>query len=90
MKSLLRSSIRALGPWGQQRKIALLSRHARLPLHFSLCRGAIKPGQCAIKPGQAQSTPILPPERSVGGRMGATPQGGGDLISRVKNLIASS
>ena len=54
------------------------------------CRGAIKPGQCAIKPGQAQSAPIRPPERSVGGRMGATPQGGGDLISRVKNLIASS
>ena len=54
------------------------------------CRGAIKPGQCAIKPGQAQSAPIRPPERSVGGRMGATPQGGGALISRVKNLIASS
>ena len=54
------------------------------------CRGAIKPGQCAIKPGQAQSTPIRPPERSVGGRMGATPQGGGDLISRVKNPTASS
>jgi autotransporter-associated beta strand protein/T5SS/PEP-CTERM-associated repeat protein len=54
------------------------------------CRGAIKPGQCAIKPGQAKSAPIRPPERSVGGRMGATPQGGGALISRVKNTIASS
>ena len=57
---------------------------------ISLCRGAIKPGQCAIKLGHAQSAPIRPPERSVGGRMGATPQGGGALISRVKNLIASS
>ena len=33
---------------------------------------------------------FFPPERSVGGRMGATPQGGGDLISRVKNPTASS